>query len=539
MSSKRTKFVKVRTGDQVLQAIQDNAADVFDQLEDIRRGVIAYPARKEASAIQLGEDAVVSYTGSAAVTWILPAATVRGRGRSTIIIVTHSGPSGSLTILPAGTDTLAAPVALPVGAGVALVSDGYSRWTPVGLSGVGGPSRFDVSETIPSATGALWDGLDVGGTATITGLVTPISTPGGVNEVTIRRPVLTSVAALTVSNAATLKIEGGPTAAGALIITNPYAIWAAGNSLFDRVFTGPATAGAPAFSFQGAQTTGFFNPNGTTSVAISVGGVETMRWTQTNQNVLIGTTIDTASTKFKVFLTKTVASAAAALWDGFNILPQTCTISGNTGITTASGFNAVRIGTPTLSAALALTVDQAATLTVIAAPIGGGAGPCTITRPYTIWAQAGNSRFASLEIDLNTRVSAQFDKVANTTLNDVTGLTATLVAGATYAFEAILFVTASAAGGSKYTVAGTTTATAIIYDITLTNEGTSALAITSRQTALGGAAGQAGATSGLCWIAGLITVNAAGTLTVQFAQNVANGTSSVLVGSHFKVERIA
>jgi len=37
----------------------------------------------------------------------------------------------------------------------------------------------------------------------------------------------------------------------------------------------------------------------------------------------------------------------------------------------------------------------------------------------------------------------------------------------------------------------------------------------------------------------LITVNAAGTLTVQFAQNAANGTSSVLVGSHMLVHKVA
>lgn len=138
-----------------------------------------------------------------------------------------------------------------------------------------------------------------------------------------------------------------------------------------------------------------------------------------------------------------------------------------------------------------------------------------------------------------TRVSAQFDKTTDTTLANVTGLTATLVAGKIYKFEAVLFVDASLVGGSKYAIAGTATATNIVYEIILLDNGTSANTITSRQTALAGSAGQAGTTAGYCLIRGLITVNAAGTLTVQFAQNASNGTSSILVGSNFKTEQIS
>lgn len=74
----------------------------------------------------------------------------------------------------------------------------------------------------------------------------------------------------------------------------------------------------------------------------------------------------------------------------------------------------------------------------------------------------------------------------------------------------------------------------------LLDNATNAFTITSRQTALGGVGvGQTGTVAGICKIKGTITVNAAGTLTVQFAQNVANGVaSSVLVGSRFELERI-
>lgn len=136
----------------------------------------------------------------------------------------------------------------------------------------------------------------------------------------------------------------------------------------------------------------------------------------------------------------------------------------------------------------------------------------------------------------NLFTSAQFDKT-DTTLANVTGLVTpeNLTAGKTYAFEALLFVDADVTGGSKYAIAGTATATAIKYEIVLIADATNLMTITSRQTALAGSAGQAGTTAGVCRISGTITVNAAGTLAVQFAQNAANGTSSVLTMSHFRV----
>ena len=133
-------------------------------------------------------------------------------------------------------------------------------------------------------------------------------------------------------------------------------------------------------------------------------------------------------------------------------------------------------------------------------------------------------------------VASQFDKTTNTTLANITGLTKTLLATNTYEFEAVLFVDADATGGSKYAIAGTATATTILFEILLLDNTTNAYTITSRETAMAGEAGQAGTTAGLCIIKGLIKVNAGGTLTVQFAQNASNGTSSVLVGSYFKVK---
>lgn len=148
-----------------------------------------------------------------------------------------------------------------------------------------------------------------------------------------------------------------------------------------------------------------------------------------------------------------------------------------------------------------------------------------------------NADFAYLVDSGRSFVSTQFDKT-NATLANVTGLTTNVTAGKTYAFEAELFIDADVTGGGKYAIAGTATATAIKYEIETICDATNLLVITSRQTALAGSAGQAGCTAGLTRISGTITVNAAGTLTVQFAQNTANGTSSVLTMSKFEVRQL-
>ncbi len=145
----------------------------------------------------------------------------------------------------------------------------------------------------------------------------------------------------------------------------------------------------------------------------------------------------------------------------------------------------------------------------------------------------------------NSRVSTQFDKTTDTTLANVTGLSTILGnpndsnLPRTYQFEAVLFVSAGALGGTKFAINGTATVSSIIYNITLTDNTTNVNTITSEQTSLGGSAGQAGTTTGLCVIRGVVTVTGHGTLTVQFAQNVSNGTaSSIKVGSYFLVQEI-
>lgn len=87
----------------------------------------------------------------------------------------------------------------------------------------------------------------------------------------------------------------------------------------------------------------------------------------------------------------TVASATSANLNGVDIAPFTYTISGNTAITTATGFNAVTVGIPTYSAVSAVAITIGATLAIAGAP--AVAGSATLTTPLAVWVQAGTSRF--------------------------------------------------------------------------------------------------------------------------------------------------
>jgi hypothetical protein len=139
-------------------------------------------------------------------------------------------------------------------------------------------------------------------------------------------------------------------------------------------------------------------------------------------------------------------------------------------------------------------------------------------------------------VDIGTsRTSAQFDKTTDTVLANVTGLTAPVISGRKYSFVAKLRTTSGSGGGVQVSIGGTATATSISYEGLTTNAG---LTTQSRGAALGTAVGAVTAvTAAYIEIKGTIVVNAGGTLTVQFAQNVSNGTaSSVLINSTFEVK---
>lgn len=113
----------------------------------------------------------------------------------------------------------------------------------------------------------------------------------------------------------------------------------------------------------------------------------------TNATITNGYTIWGDAGNYRWDTSQTIASAASAALNAFNIPADTITITGSTGITTATGFNLINVGVSTYSAASALTVTNAATLYLAGAPLGGGAGPATLTNRYTIWVDDGATRF--------------------------------------------------------------------------------------------------------------------------------------------------
>lgn len=109
-----------------LERAQGNVKDTFDQLEDVRRGMVISTVEVVARAKTLSEDLVVVYTGSGD-NLILPAAALRGSGRGQLLLVANQG-TGTVTLRPSGRDTLNGAAAIPVNGTAVLWSDGNTHW---------------------------------------------------------------------------------------------------------------------------------------------------------------------------------------------------------------------------------------------------------------------------------------------------------------------------------------------------------------------------------------------------------------------------
>jgi hypothetical protein len=158
-----------------------------------------------------------------------------------------------------------------------------------------------------------------------------------------------------------------------------------------------------------------------------------------------------------------------------------------------------------------------------------------------VWA---NGVYRPVDRDVVQRelvVNTQFDKAANLTFEAPHELVIDVEAGKTYRFRAILYITADATGGAKIRMSGDCVPSALVYDYRIMDSSATPPAYIAggRDTALatvitGGAAG----VTLEAVINGTVTIGTAGSLAPQFAQSVANGTSSVLVGSTFSVTEI-
>lgn len=231
-------------------------------------------------------------------------------------------------------------------------------------------------------------------------------------------------------------------------------------------------------------------------------------------------------------------------------------------ITTGSGNTGVGGGVyPTLETGSNNTVigynSDVSTLSISTATILGasssGAGSCVIigsgitsSTTNDLIIRSGDSGFSRVAANVikpfdgtnngwlqqaagSARVTSQFDKTTNVTLAGITGLSWTLTAGRTYSFEIVLITTCSAAGGLQVDLnGGSATATTInitsFIFLAASSFGANGTALNTVLFNTTGAVLQVG-------IRGTITVNAGGTFIPRFAQSVASGTSSVLVGS--------
>ncbi len=126
-----------------------------------------------------------------------------------------------------------------------------------------------------------------------------------------------------------------------------------------------------------------------------------------------------------------------------------------------------------------------------------------------------------------SRVASDFTKTSNATLSAITGLSATLVTGKTYAFEILLYTTEGAGGVQVDLNGGAATATAIVGECLLfDNKGIQAeTRIAALNTVL---CNSTAPTKGFFQIKGTITVNAGGTFIPEFSQSASSGTSSVV-----------
>lgn len=156
----------------------------------------------------------------------------------------------------------------------------------------------------------------------------------------------------------------------------------------------------------------------------------------------------------------------------------------------------------------------------------------------------GGSGRAWLQVLGDKRVPSGGQTVTNsTTLTDSSHLTVAVASGRTYRFRACLHFTTINTSGAKVAIDGTATHTNIIYDVIFHGISTPAFLTSGRGTAKGTGVGvTASGTSCVCVIEGTTTINAGGTLLVQFAQNAETGAAEsaiLLQGSSFTVVDVA
>jgi len=463
---------------------------------------------------------LVTFNNASAQAITLPQATTTGFGSGFFLYVESLG-AGVVTITPT-TSTIngASSVKLTQDKGLIIFSDGTNYQVKFGTSNfintVGTNNTF-----VGSSTGNLTTTGTGQNTALGVSALTALGTAS--NDTAVGYQSLFSITNTATQNTAvgsqSLKnniTATGNTAVGYLALrdvgaagngaSNTAVGWAAGNA----TTTGANNVAIGSGAMQNAVVTGSSN--------VAIGSPSAIGLSSGSENVMIGNSSGGSITTGSDNITIGNAGFPDITTGSKNI-----SIGYNVNVPTNTGSNQMTLGNLIYATGL-----DGTTSTISTGSVGVG-----VKVPNT-----------KLDVNgfINTtgqkRVSTQFDKASDTTLANITGLSITVTAGRTYHFVATLHVTGDVVGGQKYAIGGTATATNIIYEISTISNAANAIVISSKQTALGGSAGQAGAIDDFTKIEGTITVNAGGTLTAQFAENAASGTSSVLAGSTFIAEDI-
>lgn len=87
------------------------------------------------------------------------------------------------------------------------------------------------------------------------------------------------------------------------------------------------------------------------------------------------------------------ATSASMQYAAFDAFAHTVTVTGSTQVTSAASFAMAHLHTLTITDASAVTIDNASTLYIAAAPVA--AGSVTITKAYSLWIDAGLPRIDS------------------------------------------------------------------------------------------------------------------------------------------------
>lgn len=245
--------------------------------------------------------------------------------------------------------------------------------------------------------------------------------------------------------------------------------------------------------------------------------------------LLLGTSTDTASAQLTVLSQNSTRAAALFVGASGAAVTQRVLTLNNASLVDLGGVTAGgTIVLTNLGTAPSASITDAGLLFV--KDVAAGDANWFVRNETGEVAQLGG-QIRSLDQDFNA---------TTTTLGTVTGssvygnLSRNVEAGKVYEFEALIMTDDDTTGGGQVAINGTCTATSFLAKYV--RYAPAGVISHGRLTSKGATNGTAAAAT-LDWlIKGTIVVNAAGTLTIEFAQNAGpNGTSTVKAGSYLNV----